>query len=357
MRRETSTYLNAVRFLAALVVFLGHVAGKRFTGGFLWPLSDFMDVAVIIFFVLSGYVIAYVTDSREQTLRLYAVNRIARVLSVTIPALILTYLLDTAGRHIHPDYYSAAWGFSNDHVWLQYLAALTFTNQLWWNDINVGSMLPYWSLGFEVWYYAIFAAFWFSRGPTRYILTPALCLIAGPRILALFPIWIGGFALYHMSRTRLMTPGWGLLLFGATISVPLLMLAQTIHSGPHMGNSLIVRYAVALVFALNIIAVQSAGGYFSGLLKSLEKPINWFAGMTFSLYLYHLPVAQFLTTTISWPPQALATRVTIIAGTFGIVILLALLTEHRKNIWRRLIARLFDKLQAGDSALRPLSPS
>ena len=77
--------------------------------------------------------------------------------------------------------------------------------------------------------------------------------------------------------------------------------------------------------------------------------------MTFSLYLYHLPVAQFLTTIIPWPPQALATRVIIVAGTFVIIILLALLTEHRKNIWRQLIAWLFDKLQTGDGALRPLS--
>ena len=125
MRRETSIYLNAVRFFAALVVFLGHTSGRRFTDGFLWAFGEYMDVAVIIFFVLSGYVIAYVTDNRERTLDDYAINRVARILSVAIPALILTFVLDTIGRSFHPEAYSAAWGYSSDQIWLQYLDDLS----------------------------------------------------------------------------------------------------------------------------------------------------------------------------------------------------------------------------------------
>ena len=110
MRRETSIYLNAVRFFAALVVFLGHTSGRRFTDGFLWAFGEYMDVAVIIFFVLSGYVIAYVTDNRERSLDDYAINRVARILSVAMPALIETCLRDAeaqaAARQItlHRDY-------------------------------------------------------------------------------------------------------------------------------------------------------------------------------------------------------------------------------------------------------------
>jgi len=344
VRRETSIYLNAVRFFAALVVFLGHTSGRRFTDGFLWAFGEYMDVAVIIFFVLSGYVIAYVTDNRERTLDDYAINRVARILSVAIPALILTFVLDTIGRSFHPEAYSAAWGYSSDQIWLQYLAGATFTNELWRNHINVGSMLPYWSLGYEVWYYAIFAAFWFLKGKTRYLLTALLCLIAGPKILSLFPIWIGGFAVYHAGKTRALPQGWGLALFLATAIVPVILFTLTTQANFQMKTTYTERYLSALVFLANIFAVQSAGPYFKRVLFALDRPIGWLAGMTFSLYLFHLPVAQFLSTLIPWAPGDIRMRLTIMIGTLVIVAILAAFTERRKNAWRDAIARLFSRI-------------
>ncbi|HXS06063.1 MAG TPA: acyltransferase [Rhizomicrobium sp.] len=351
MRRETSIYLNMMRFTAALVVFLGHLAGRRFTAGLLWPVSHFMDMAVIIFFVLSGYVIAYVTDTHERTLEAYAANRIARVLSVALPALAITCVLDMAGRTLHPDYYSAVWGFSADRPWLQYLSGLTFTNELWWNHINVGSMLPYWSLAYEVWYYAIFAAFWYLRGPARYLIAIAFALIAGPKILTLFPIWIGGFAVYHLCRKPVMPRSWAIALFSITLLVPLLLLVQTARSGLQIPSSTLDRYLTAIVFALNIVAIQNAPGFSGALLKRVEKPVQWLAGMTFSLYLFHLPVAQFLTTVTPWPPASWSARVVSVAGTFLLVVLLAELTERRKDIWRRLVTWVFVRLSASRTML------
>jgi peptidoglycan/LPS O-acetylase OafA/YrhL len=43
--------------------------------------------AVIVFFVLSGFVIAFVTDGRDRTLAGYALNRLSRLWSVALPAL------------------------------------------------------------------------------------------------------------------------------------------------------------------------------------------------------------------------------------------------------------------------------
>jgi peptidoglycan/LPS O-acetylase OafA/YrhL len=50
--------------------------------------------AVDVFFVLSGFVIGYATDSRERTPLTYAINRLARIYSVAIPALAATFILD-----------------------------------------------------------------------------------------------------------------------------------------------------------------------------------------------------------------------------------------------------------------------
>ena len=139
MKRETSIYLDGVRFLAAAVVFVGHVSGQRFTGGFLWPVGRYMDAAVMVFFVLSGFVIAYAVSARERTLEEYFVNRAARIYSVALPALLVTFLLDAVGRSVRPGLYSAAWGYQTGHPWLQFFSGLTSTNQLWGVDIPQGS--------------------------------------------------------------------------------------------------------------------------------------------------------------------------------------------------------------------------
>jgi hypothetical protein len=73
MNRPTSIYLDLVRFGAAAVVFVVHAGFDRFTGGLpiLWRFGDLGNDAVMVFFVLSGFVIAYVSDQKETTPREY----------------------------------------------------------------------------------------------------------------------------------------------------------------------------------------------------------------------------------------------------------------------------------------------
>jgi peptidoglycan/LPS O-acetylase OafA/YrhL len=339
----TSVFLNAVRFSAALVVFLGHISGNRFSGGLLWPFGRFMDLAVMIFFVLSGFVIAYVTEDHERDLRTYSINRVARIYSVALPALAITLILDSVGRHLRPDLYTLTWGFSDKAIWLQFLTSGTFTQRLWWQELNPGSDLPYWSLGYEVWYYIIFAAFNYLRGAPRYVFGFLACLAAGPVILSLFPIWLLGYATYHISKDRLL-PEWLARFILYLTAVVLLGLFYMI-----MRRAFVIpiasstRYAAGLIFALNIMAFRRLA-LSQAWITRLERPIAWFAGMTFSLYLFHLPVAQFLTTIVPWPPTAIFTRLTMFGGTFMIVVLLAELTERRKSMWRSAVSEVFSRI-------------
>ena len=47
----------------------------------------------MVFFVLSGYVVAFVSDKNEKHLADFILSRAVRILSVSIPALLLTLLL------------------------------------------------------------------------------------------------------------------------------------------------------------------------------------------------------------------------------------------------------------------------
>ena len=111
MNKSVSLYLDLVRFLAAVIVVIVHANHERFTGGLpiLWRLSGLGNDAVMVFFVLSGFVIAYVSDQKERSLEDYMVSRLARLYSVVVPALLLTVLLDWLGARIDPTLYVYPW--------------------------------------------------------------------------------------------------------------------------------------------------------------------------------------------------------------------------------------------------------
>ena len=66
MRRELSVYLDVLRLSAALTVFVSHLSWIQISGGFLWQLQFLGHDAVMVFFVLSGFVIQYAADTKEK---------------------------------------------------------------------------------------------------------------------------------------------------------------------------------------------------------------------------------------------------------------------------------------------------
>ena len=115
------------------------------------------DAAVIVFFVLSGFVIAYVADTKERTIQVYAASRLARLWSILIPALAVTLIVDRIGLDLDPTVYEG-WGRSLAPLSspLQLVPTAVFVNELWFAGIPPLSNAPAWSIAFEFWYYAIF---------------------------------------------------------------------------------------------------------------------------------------------------------------------------------------------------------
>ena len=339
MTRETSVYLDLVRFCAAAVVFFGHLSGQRFTGGLFWQAGPFMGDAVTMFFVLSGFVIAATVDGREDATGPYAVARAARVYSVALPALLMTFALDAVGRTAQPDLYAASWGYVADGRLWQFLSGLLFVNQIWFSDVPQGSDLPYWSLGYEVWYYVIFGVATFVRGRGRWLAVAALLVAVGPCIAVMFPVWLFGVLGHRLGRRWQPAAAAGPLLFaGATLAWIGLEAWLTGHtdSAPEIARS----YAVGALFALHLLGFQAVSARFRPIVDLLVRPVRWAAGATFTLYLLHLPVAQFLATQAPGPPASWAARVFILGGTLAVVFAVAEFTERRKEPWRRGFAML-----------------
>src|SRR5437763_5112247 len=115
MTNALSLYLDALRFSAAFTVFLSHYATGRISGGLFWQSADYGRSAVLFFFVLSGFVIAWVTEARERNLEDYTLSRMARLYSVVIPAFAVTAVLDCLGKAVDPRLYDPEWGHGTTH--------------------------------------------------------------------------------------------------------------------------------------------------------------------------------------------------------------------------------------------------
>ena len=197
MTTALSLYLDALRFSAALVVFVGHYSTQRHGGGLFWQAFLYGRTAVLVFFVLSGFVIAWITETKEKTFEEYALSRAARLYSVILPVFLITALLDSLGSAIDPRLYELEWRLSTVHPLLGYGLSVVFLGQSWTLDVAPRSDLPFWSLNYEAWYYVLFAAATFLRGWRRMAALSAAALMAGPKILLLFPVWLMGAAAWR----------------------------------------------------------------------------------------------------------------------------------------------------------------
>jgi peptidoglycan/LPS O-acetylase OafA/YrhL len=67
---------------------------------------------------------------------------------------------------------------------------------------------------------------------------------------------------------------------------------------------------------------------------------------TFSIYLFHLPIAQFLTAVTPWSPASWPHRAVVVVGTLVAVYALAEFAERRKAWWRQVFSALIGRPEA-----------
>ncbi len=333
----TSLYLDVARFSAAMVVCIGHLGTQRMTGGWLWQANAYVHVALIAFFVLSGFVIAHVTAGRESEAAGYAASRLARLYSVVLPALLLTFLADRLGEAVAPGLYPLASGGNGGSP--GYLLGGLFLHQTWTIDLFPGSNMPYWSLGPEAVFYLAFGLAWFMRSPWPAV---AVMALAGPTIAALFPLWLLGAAVYRIRARLPEAVAW--LLFAASLAAlaadpEIRRLTHGITPPLVRRSSLLADYAAAAAFALNLVAVSCLSQRL-GWLGRHARPIRWCGSLTFALYLFHYPLAACLASLFP-PGQGSALRYgVVLGGTLLVTATLGRWCEAQKEPLRRAILTL-----------------
>ena len=354
--KSFSVYLDFVRFGAAFIVLLGHMH-DFFVGSLAVPWWG--HEAVIVFFVLSGYVIAYVADTKESTLRDYTVSRLARVYSVVLPAIVLTGLFDWIGSSFDPTTYVgiAAW----DYAPVRVMASLTFLNQIWFVYIQLFSNVPYWSLSYEVFYYVGFAFLTYMGGRKGWLLFLGVGLLAGPKILVLMPLWWIGVFLYR-SKALLKVPyalGWLLLPIsligvGAFLHLPTQAWSKealVFLIGPELVHEfafskwVLADYVLAVFVAMHFVSLRAICARHTTVSPLVAQPIRAMAASTFTLYLLHKPMLHFFPAVLGLETVTLGDFLILMALVLTTVYGVSLVTEQKKHVFKRGFVALFDFIE------------
>jgi peptidoglycan/LPS O-acetylase OafA/YrhL len=187
----TSVLLDVLRLASAIVIAGVHLTQSCFSVG--WPnLTDEGKPALVMLFLLSGLVIRYVTVIRRGRMTDFWVDRISRVYSVVVPALVFTIVASYLAMRINPAYYMPNWGEASNRPLLRIGLNLIFMSQSWNLTFDPFSNTPFWTLSYEVFYYVFYAVAFYLVGIRRAFWLVIAAVLAGQHILLLLPLWLIG---------------------------------------------------------------------------------------------------------------------------------------------------------------------
>ncbi|WP_316810267.1 acyltransferase [Pedobacter heparinus] len=321
MKVEVKYYwLDLIRGLAALAVFLGHLRIITFKdtptyeldilGKLVFFATGFGHISVTLFFTLSGFlIIGSIHESvaaKRWAFSNYANNRLIRLWVVLIPCLVLGLIWDKIGLTFFGDsiFYSNQWKyFLNQDLPSKLTPEIFIGNVLFLQKILVptlGSNGSLWSLTNEFWYYVTFPLLFFSSfryygKATRMIFAIASVMIlffVGKDIAINFILWLmGGISYIMLKKIKISIfdnkPALFILtlLFLITISLTRSKLYPAIFN----------NFSIGLVFSL-LIPFLTRAQMRNQLLKKVSI---YLSDVSYTLYLAHLPIIYVITSMIS----------------------------------------------------------
>jgi peptidoglycan/LPS O-acetylase OafA/YrhL len=320
-KNDTSLALDLLRAVAAQMVCVGHAINFSKCGHTLAPVWG-----VLIFFILSGFVIAYTLDSKSRgenyNLVEFGVERFARIYSVYAPALLLIAVADWAVA-----------GLFNYKALLGNLLMLQNVPNSGFTTYGTAGQLTSIAVEFHIYFFAG-AAFFLLQGKQRALCVAVLILFTKMPLAytmnitetdrSLFVLWLAGFALYFVLRSADLR---GL--------APWLLLATA--AAAYRGNQFfqpnpydLANYPIiVMVFTCFLAATQS-----TNVLARFRHVIRFFAGYSLSLFLIHLTIITHITK--RWPERYDIALAAVVISNI-IAALLATVTERH---YRALASRI-----------------
>ena len=317
MSNAVSRFIDAARWIAALMVALHHANNMFINQADMmkaahWPpvyvwwfltAYTFAHGAVVVFFVLSGFLVGGTTIERARGvkpyLRRYLIDRASRIYIVLLPALALTFLLDNLGARIfaglgayeHPAYQAA---MKSEYLW----PTIIGLQGIWYSTYGTNGAM--WSLGMEFWYYVICGLVLlplsaaYSAGQkgagTALAIAVFIALAVSPSYF-LFgsSLWALG-ALTRIAPRPLMRSRWLALMLwvAAVVAIRLLSRGAIIEDHPRKE---LLDAVNALLFANILLTLRFDGS--EGFWACRGKIHATLSHFSYSLYAMHWPVMMW----------------------------------------------------------------
>lgn len=349
MTKTESIFLDLVRFAAAILVFLQHAPGPQFA--YWLPWTNLGHISVMIFFVLSGFVIAYVTNEKENSATKYFAARFSRIYSILIPCLILNvavllYIFSGSSEQaiIFQQDSPGSIGSWPANTICSFLSA----NQTYWCQTQTPINLPLWSISYEVCYYLLFGVLMFTRGAIKWIFLFLIAALIGPKILLLFPVWLMGVLLYKIKPLVtintvvawlifISAPACYLFLHYSGLEKSFAQYLTTLFSldsyNLEYSKNFLLDYIWGALIVLVFISFFSIQASFSKIFIKYEKPIRACAKYTFSIYVFHFPLLYFFAIFLKHDPNSIPQGILLMCLSLGGSVALGMLFETNFRFW------------------------
>lgn len=303
LSKEKSFFFDFLRWSAAIIVVIGHsdMYGNMFYGnnrtGIIKAytyLSSHAHSAVIVFFVLSGYLIAYSSchkkERKDYTFKEYFLDRWSRIYSVLLIAIIFTLLIDYAGSFFSRDYLNPEY-VPQDHWGLRLFVNVFSLQGIQGYRVQLGTNPALWSIGYEFVYYILFGLISFRHQlfKNKWFFGFVVFLIPfliGIKMISYFLLWLVGVLSFRLSnRINIKLSGFGLtlLLLGFLLLNHLVSYKNIFNLIQYWNDFMLALYLGALLifeftWPSNIVSI---------------KLNSYMAEFSYSLYSFHLPIVFF----------------------------------------------------------------
>lgn len=372
---RTSDHLDFIRGLAAVGVLLDHtrkllfvdfgdVTGASQLTKLVYLVSSLGHQFVMVFFVLSGYFIASSVmrdlDAGRWSWTRFLTNRCVRLYVVLIPALLLTACWDRAGVTLSGDspiYQGGGGQYVVTDIREKSSPTDLLGNAFFLQTLLVptyGSNDPLWSLSNEFWYYMLFPCLCLIGIRTGQLSSKLGTVVIGCGIayvcwdlLDLFPVWLMGASLALVRPwDRLTNSPWRNWLL--VVAVPVFLFTLCASRVQSVAHPLVADYVLGITFAIVLYLLLHGPSKVSG--KTYSGIVERLAGMSYTLYLVHVPVLAFVAAVLGpsprWQPGTLTYAY---AGGLCHVILVyawgvSQLTEARTDQYRAAVVKFFNRL-------------
>ncbi len=198
---QFSSFIYLWRLLATAAVFLGHATRPDILFDVDYSLIG--RATIPTFLIISGYFTA-MSFSAGGAFPGKIAGRYFQLYVFFVPATLLVFLMDLYLIHVgspfvmhekfDPD-------LSAQRIVLDVISLLTFSGEYWSASTfgqGVFSNMAIWTIDYIMAYVVMTGALYLLRGRARVVVLAVACLIAGPTVLLLSPLWFTGVLAYQI---------------------------------------------------------------------------------------------------------------------------------------------------------------